>query len=160
MFPRVPARSAPRVRVLLRTGRGHLRLRRDQAREFGFSTLACASTGNLANAVAAHAARAGMEAYVFIPSDLEAGKVLGSAIYAPTLVGVDGNYDQVNRLCAELGDRNGWAFVNINVRPYYSEGSRTLAFEVAEQLGWRAPDRVIVPVASGSLFTKIWKGFN
>lgn len=131
-----------------------------KAREFGFSTLACASTGNLANSVAAHAARAGMEAYVFIPSDLEAGKILGSAIYAPTLVAVDGNYDQVNRLCAELGDRNGWAFVNINVRPYYSEGSKTLAFEVAEQLGWRAPDHCVVPIASGSLFTKIYKGFG
>jgi len=130
-----------------------------KAREFGFSTLACASTGNLANSVAAHAARAGMEAYVFIPADLEAGKVLGSAIYAPTLVAVNGNYDQVNRLCAELGERNGWAFVNINVRPYYSEGSRTLAFEVAEQLGWRAPDHCVVPIASGSLFTKIYKGF-
>ncbi len=130
-----------------------------KAREFGFSTLACASTGNLANSVAAHAARAGMEAYVFIPADLEVGKVLGSAVYAPTLVAVNGNYDQVNRLCAELGERNGWAFVNINVRPYYSEGSRTLAFEVAEQLGWRAPDHCVVPIASGSLFTKIYKGF-
>jgi threonine synthase len=130
-----------------------------KAREFGFSTLACASTGNLANSVAAHAARAGMAAYVFIPADLEVGKVLGSAVYAPTLVAVNGNYDQVNRLCAELGERNGWAFVNINVRPYYSEGSRTLAFEVAEQLGWRAPDHCVVPIASGSLFTKIYKGF-
>ena len=131
-----------------------------KAREFGYTTLACASTGNLANSVAAHAARAGMEAYVFIPADLEAGKVLGSAIYAPTLVAVDGNYDQVNRLCVELGERNGWAFVNINVRPYYSEGSRTLGFEVAEQLGWRAPDHCVVPIASGSLFTKIYKGFT
>jgi threonine synthase len=131
-----------------------------KAREFGFSTLACASTGNLANSVAAHAARAGMEAYVFIPADLEAGKILGSAIYAPTLVAVDGSYDQVNRLCAELGDKNGWAFVNINVRPYYSEGSKTLAYEVAEQLGWRAPDHCVVPIASGSLFTKIYKGFT
>ena len=131
-----------------------------KAREFGFSTLACASTGNLANSVAAHAARAGMESYVFIPSDLEAGKVLGSAIYHPNLVAVDGNYDQVNRLCAELGDRNGWAFVNINVRPYYSEGSRTLGFEVAEQLGWRAPDHCVVPIASGSLFTKVYKGLT
>ena len=131
-----------------------------KAREFGFSTLACASTGNLANSVAAHAARAGMESYVFIPSDLEAGKVLGSAIYAPTVVAVDGNYDQVNRLCAELGDRNAWAFVNINVRPYYSEGSKTLAYEVAEQLGWRAPAHCVVPIASGSLFTKIYKGFT
>jgi threonine synthase len=131
-----------------------------KAREFGFDTLACASTGNLANSVAAHAAHAGMKSVVFIPSDLESGKVLGSAIYAPTLVAVDGNYDQVNRLCAELGDKYGWAFVNINVRPYYSEGSKTLAFEVAEQLGWQAPDHVVAPIASGSLFTKIHKGFN
>jgi threonine synthase len=131
-----------------------------KAREFGFDTLACASTGNLANSVAAHAAHAGMDAYVFIPADLESAKILGSAIYAPTLVAVDGNYDAVNRLCAELGDKYGWAFVNINVRPYYSEGSKTLAFEVAEQLGWRAPDHVVAPIASGSLFTKIHKGFN
>ena len=130
------------------------------ARQFGFTTLACASTGNLANSVAAHAAKAGMDSYVFIPSDLEQGKVIGSAIYAPTLVAVDGNYDDVNRLCAELGDRNNWAFVNINMRPYYAEGSRTLGFEVAEQLGWRAPDHCVVPVASGALFTKIYKGFE
>jgi len=131
-----------------------------RARELGFNTLACASTGNLANSVAAHAARAGMEAYVFIPADLEQGKVLGSAIYNRTLVAVDGNYDELNRLCAELGDRYPWAFVNINVRPYYSEGSKTLAFETAEQLGWRAPDHCVVPIASGSLFTKIYKGFK
>jgi threonine synthase len=131
-----------------------------KALEFGFDTLACASTGNLACAVAAHAARAGLKAYVFIPANLEAGKILGAAIYNPTLVAVDGNYDEVNRLCSELADRYGWAFVNINMRPYYSEGSKTLAFEVAEQLGWRAPDHVVVPVASGSLFTKIWKGFH
>jgi threonine synthase len=131
-----------------------------KALEFGFDTLACASTGNLACAVAAHAARAGMKAYVFIPANLEAGKILGAAIYNPTLIAVDGNYDEVNRLCSELADRYGWAFVNINMRPYYSEGSKTLAFEVAEQLGWRAPDHVVVPVASGSLFTKIWKGFH
>jgi threonine synthase len=131
-----------------------------KAREFGFDTLACASTGNLANSVAAHAARAGMQCYAFIPGDLESGKVLGSAVYAPTLVAVDGNYDQVNRLCAELGDKYGWAFVNINVRPYYSEGSKTLAFEVAEQLGWCAPDHCVAPIASGSLFSKIYKGFN
>jgi threonine synthase len=101
-----------------------------------------------------------MEAYVFIPSDLEAGKVLGSAIYAPNLVAVDGSYDDVNRLCAELGDKYKWAFVNINMRPYYSEGSKTLGFEVAEQLGWRAPDHCVVPVGSGSLFTKIYKGLT
>ncbi len=131
-----------------------------KARELGYSTLACASTGNLANSVSAHAARAGMEAYVFIPSDLESGKVLGSAIYAPNLIAVDGNYDEVNRLCTEVADRYPWAFVNINVRPYYSEGSRTLGFETAEQLGWRAPDHCVVPIASGSLFTKIYKGLK
>jgi len=131
-----------------------------RARELGFTTLACASTGNLANSVAAHAARAGMQAFVFIPADLEAGKILGSAIYRPTLVAVDGNYDQVNRLCAELGDKYPWAFVNINVRPYYAEGSKTLGFETVEQLGWRVPDHCVVPIASGSLFTKIYKGFK
>ncbi len=131
-----------------------------RARELGFSTLACASTGNLANSVAAHAARAGMQAFVFIPADLEQGKVTGSAIYAPTLVAVDGAYDDVNRLCSELADRYPWAFVNINVRPYYAEGSKTLGYEVAEQLGWQAPDHCVVPMASGSLFTKIWKGLK
>jgi len=132
-----------------------------KARELGFDTLSCASTGNLACAVAAHAARAGMRACVFIPAGLEAGKVLGAAIYNPILIAVDGHYDDVNRLCSEIADRyDRWAFVNINVRPYYSEGSKTLAFEVAEQLGWRAPDHVVVPIGSGSLFTKVWKGFN
>ena len=131
-----------------------------RAREFGFPTLACASTGNLANSVAAHAAKAGLEAFVFIPHDLEQGKVLGSAIYARRLIAVDGSYDQVNRLCAEVGDKYGWAFVNINVRPYYAEGSKTLGYEVAEQLGWRAPDAAVVPMASGSLFTKINKGLH
>ena len=131
-----------------------------RARQMGFETLACASTGNLANSVSAHAARAGMRAVVFIPHDLEAGKVLGSAVYAPTIVSVNGSYDDVNRLCSELADDRNWAFVNINVRPYYSEGSRTLAFEVAEQLGWRAPRQCVAPMASGSLFTKIHKGFE
>ncbi|MBI2865419.1 MAG: threonine synthase [Chloroflexi bacterium] len=131
-----------------------------KALEFGFETLACASTGNLACAVAAHAAKAGMEAYVFVPSDLEQGKIVGAAIYQPTLVAVDGTYDEVNRLCSELADRSGWAFVNINVRPYYAEGSKTLGYEVVEQLGWRTPDQAVVPIASGSLFTKIWKGYN
>ena len=130
------------------------------ARDFGFDTLACASTGNLAGSVAAHAARAGIKCYVFIPADLEIGKVVGAAIYGPTLVAVNGSYDDVNRLCSEIADRYGWAFVNINVRPYYSEGSKTLGYEAAEQLGWRAPDHAIVPAASGSMFTKIWKGFN
>ena len=131
-----------------------------KAREFGFDTLACASTGNLAGSVAAHAARAGMRAFVFIPADLERGKILGAAVYGPTLVAVDGSYDDVNRLCSELSDNYNWAFVNINMRPYYAEGSKSLGFEVAEQLGWRAPDNCIVPGASGSLFTKIWKGLN
>jgi threonine synthase len=131
-----------------------------KAREFGFTTLACASTGNLANAVSAHAARAGMEAFVFCPSDLEPGKLLGSKIYGANLVAVDGSYDDVNRLSAELGDKYKWAFVNINVRPFYSEGSKTLGYEVAEQLGWRAPDHCVVPLASGSLYGKIWKGLH
>ncbi len=131
-----------------------------RARELGFEKLACASTGNLANSVSAHAAAAGMEAVVFIPHDLEAGKIVGSSIYGPTLVKVQGNYDAVNRLCAELSSTYPWAFVNVNVRPYYSEGSKTLGFEVAEQLGWRAPDHCVVPIASGSLFVKIKKGFE
>ncbi len=131
-----------------------------KAREFGFDTLACASTGNLANSVAAHAARAGLRALVFIPADLEMGKVVGSAIYGPTLVAVEGSYDDVNRLCSELAERYPWAFVNINVRPYYAEGSKTLGYEVCEQLGWRIPDHCVVPVASGSLFTKIYKGMK
>ena len=131
-----------------------------RARELGYEKLACASTGNLANSVSAHAARAGMEAVVFIPHDLELGKVLGSSIYGPTLVKVRGNYDAVNRLCAELSANYNWAFVNVNVRPYYSEGSKTLGFEVAEQLGWRAPDHCVVPIASGSLYVKIKKGLD
>jgi threonine synthase len=131
-----------------------------RARELGYDKLACASTGNLANSVSAHAAAAGMEAVVFIPHDLELGKVLGSSIYGPTLVKVRGNYDAVNRLCAELAGGYNWAFVNVNVRPYYSEGSKTLGFEVAEQLGWRAPDHCVVPIASGSLFVKIRKGLQ
>ena len=131
-----------------------------KAREFGFKTLACASTGNLANSVSAHAASAGLEAYVFIPSDLERGKIVGSSVYGAMLVAVDGSYDEVNRLCAELADKTDWAFVNINMRPYYAEGSKTLAYEVAEQLGWRAPEHVIAPMASGSLFVKIWKGLQ
>ena len=131
-----------------------------KALEFGFDTLACASTGNLACAVAAHAARAGMRAVVFIPADLEYGKVIGAAIYAPIMVAVKGTYDEVNRLCSEVADNYPWAFVNINMRPYYSEGSKTLAYEVAEQLGWRLPHHAVVPSASGSLYTKIWKGFN
>ena len=131
-----------------------------RARQFGFEGIACASTGNLANSVAAHGASAGMETFVFIPDDLEEGKVVGSAIYAPTLVMVEGSYDDVNRMCTELSQGRSWAFVNIKVRPYYAEGSRTLAYEVAEQLDWRAPAHCVVPMASGSLFTKVWKGFQ
>lgn len=131
-----------------------------RAKELGFSTVSCASTGNLANSTAAIAAYAGLECYIFIPSDLESGKVLGSLIYNPTVMAVEGNYDQVNRLCSEVADRYGWGFVNINLRPYYSEGSKTLAFEVAEQLGWQLPDQVVVPLASGSQYGKIYKGFN
>src|SRR4030066_2084297 len=131
-----------------------------RAKELGFTSVACASTGNLANSVAAHAAEAKLQCYVFIPGDLEAGKILGSLIYAPTVVAVNGNYDDVNRLCSEVAGEYNWAFVNINIRPYYAEGSKTLAFETAEQLGWKAPEHVVVPVASGSLLTKIWKGFN
>ena len=131
-----------------------------KALEFEFDTLACASTGNLAGSVSAHGAKAGMPTMVFFPSDLERGKILGAGIYGATLVAVDGTYDQVNRLCSELADNHRWAFVNINMRPFYSEGSKTLAYEVAEQLGWRAPDACVVPGASGSLFTKIYKGMN
>ncbi len=131
-----------------------------KAKEFGFDTVACASTGNLACSVAAHAAKSGLKAYVFVPADLEQGKMLGAAIYGPTLIAVNGNYDDVNRLCSEISDRYRWAFVNINIRPYYSEGSKTLGYEVAEQLGWRAPEHAVVPVASGSLLSKIWKGLN
>lgn len=131
-----------------------------KALEFGFDTLACASTGNLAGSVAAHAARAGMKAYVFIPADLERGKIVGAAVYGPTVIAVDGSYDDVNRLCSELSDNYNWAFVNINMRPYYAEGSKTLGYEAAEQLGWKAPDNCIVPVASGSLLTKIYKGLK
>lgn len=131
-----------------------------RARELGFTTVSCASTGNLANSTAAIAAHAGLRCCVFIPADLEAGKVLGTLVYNPTLMAVEGNYDQVNRLCCEVANSHGWGFVNINLRPYYSEGSKTLAFEVAEQLGWRLPDHVVAPLASGSLYTKICKGFR
>jgi threonine synthase len=151
-----------------------------RARELGFQTIACASTGNLANSVAAHGAALGLDSYVFIPADLEEQKVLATGVYGTKLVGVKGNYDDVNRLCTELcaeqlddsdaaqsgeagrraGRRSEWAFVNINLRPYYAEGSKTLAFEIAEQLGWELPDRCVVPIASGSLFTKIARGFE
>jgi threonine synthase len=131
-----------------------------KARELGLTVAACASTGNLANAVAAHAAKAGMPACVFIPADLEQGKVVSTAVYGAHLVAVKGNYDDVNRLCAEIAANYPWAFVNVNVRPYYSEGSKTLAFEVVEQLGWTYPDHVVVPIASGALLTKVRKGFE
>ncbi|MBV9473528.1 MAG: threonine synthase [Solirubrobacterales bacterium] len=131
-----------------------------RARELGFQTIACASTGNLANAVAAHAAAAGLESYVFIPADLEEQKVLATGVYGTHLVAVRGNYDDVNRLCTELSGEHEWAFVNINMRPYYSEGSKTLAFETVEQLGFQLPDRVVCPIASGSLFTKVARGFE
>jgi len=131
-----------------------------KARELGFDVVACASTGNLANAVAAHAAAAGLDSYVFVPADLEEQKILATGVYGTRLVAVRGNYDDVNRLCTELSAEHPWAFVNVNLRPYYAEGSKTLAFEVAEQLGFELPDRVVSPVASGSLFTKIARGFE
>jgi threonine synthase len=131
-----------------------------RAKELGFTTVSCASTGNLANSTAAIAAHAGLECYIFIPSDLEAGKVLGTLVYNPTVMAVEGNYDQVNRLCSEVANSYGWGFVNINLRPYYSEGSKTLGFEVAEQLGWQLPDHVVAPLASGSMYGKVYKGFQ
>ena len=130
------------------------------ARRLGFDTAACASTGNLAQSVAAHAARAGMAAFVFVPADLEAAKLQATAVYAPQLVAVRGTYDDVNRLCAEIAGERGWAFVNVNVRPFYAEGSKTLGFEIAEQLGWRLPDHVVAPMASGAMLVKIDKGFG
>jgi threonine synthase len=131
-----------------------------KAREFGFETIACASTGNLANAVAAHAAAAGLDSYVFVPSDLEEQKLLATGVYGTNLVGVRGSYDEVNRLCTELSQTRPWAFVNVNLRPFYAEGSKTLAYETVEQLGWTLPDRVVCPIASGSLFTRIARGFE
>lgn len=131
-----------------------------KAKEFGFDTVACASTGNLGNSVSAHAAASNLKGYIFIPADLELGKVVGSLIYAPNLIAVEGNYDDVNRLCSEIATNYNWAFVNINLRPFYAEGSKSYAFEIAEQLGWKYPRHVIVPAASGSLITKIWKGFQ
>src|ERR671916_657046 len=131
-----------------------------KARELGFQVVACASTGNLANSVAAHAAAAGLESYVFIPSDLEEQKVLATGVYGTNLVAVRGNYDDVKRVCTELSAEHEWAFVKVNLRPYYAEGSKTLGYEIAEQLGWKLPDRVVVPIASGSLFTKIARGLE
>jgi threonine synthase len=131
-----------------------------RAKELGFDTVACASTGNLANSVAAHGARAGLKRYIFIPADLEMGKIVASLIYQPTLVAVEGTYDEVNRLCAEIGAKYPWAFVNINIRPYYAEGSKTYGYEIAEQLGWHAPQHIVIPAAGGSLITKIGKAFK
>jgi threonine synthase len=131
-----------------------------KAKELGFETVACASTGNLANAVAAHAAAAGLDSYVFVPADLEEQKLLATGIYGTNLVGIRGTYDDVNRLCTELSQTHPWAFVNVNLRPYYSEGSKTLAFETIEQLGWDLPDRIVGPIASGSMFTKLAKGIR
>jgi threonine synthase len=131
-----------------------------KAKELGFDTVACASTGNLANAVAAHAAAAGLDSYVFVPADLEEQKLLATGIYGTNLVGIRGTYDDVNRLCTELSQTHPWAFVNVNLRPYYSEGSKTLAFETIEQLGWSLPDRIVGPIASGSMFTKLAKGIR
>jgi threonine synthase len=131
-----------------------------RAKEFGFDTISCASTGNLGCSVAAFGGVSGMRAVVFIPADLEPSKIVGIGAYGPTLIAIDGSYDDVNRLCAEISTTHRWAFVNINLRPFYSEGSKTLGFEVAEQLGWRAPDHVVVPIASGSLLCKIYKGLH
>jgi threonine synthase len=131
-----------------------------KARELGFRTVGCASTGNLANAVAAHSAAAGLDSYVFVPADLEEQKLLATGVYGTQLVGVKGTYDDVNRLCTQLAGDRDWAFVNVNLRPYYSEGSKTVAYEIVEQLGWELPDRVVCPIASGSLFTRIGRGFD
>ncbi|OGW82710.1 MAG: threonine synthase [Omnitrophica bacterium RIFCSPLOWO2_01_FULL_45_10] len=131
-----------------------------KAKEFGFNVVACASTGNLANAVASQARAARLKSYIFIPSDLEMTKIVGTLIYGPTLVAVEGNYDEVNRLCSEIASKYKWAFVNINIRPYYAEGSKTFGYEIAEQLGWKAPRHIIAPCAGGSLITKIWKALK
>src|ERR1035437_7601225 len=131
-----------------------------RAKELGFEIVACASTGNLANSVAAQAASAGLKSYVFIPSDLEQGKILNSLIYGANVICIKGHYDEVNRLCAEIAGKFDWAFVNMNMRPYYAEGSKSMAYEIAEQLGWRLPQHTVVPMASGSLLTKIHKGYQ
>lgn len=131
-----------------------------KAIEFGFKVVSCASTGNLANSVAALAAEGGLESYIFIPHDLEQGKILSTLIYGAKLIGVKGSYDEVNRLCSEIAENYPWAFVNINIRPFYSEGSKTFGFEIAEQMGWKLPQHIVVPMAGGSLITKIWKGLK
>ncbi len=131
-----------------------------QAKAFGFQTVSCSSTGNLANAVAAQAARLGLEALIFIPADLEPAKILGTQVFGARLIPISGNYDQVNRLCSQIAENYKWGFVNINLRPYYAEGSKTVGYEIAEQLGWRLPDNIVVPMAGGSLITKIFKAFG
>ncbi|UCD35601.1 MAG: threonine synthase [Nitrospiraceae bacterium] len=131
-----------------------------KAREFGFNTVACASTGNLAHSVSAHGAAGGFKRFIFIPATLERSKIVASLVYQPNLIAVDGNYDDVNRLCSEVANKYRWAFVNINIRPFYAEGSKTQGYEMVEQLGWRVPDVIVVPCASGSLLTKIWKSFK
>ncbi len=131
-----------------------------KAKEFGFDTVACASTGNLAHSVSAHGAAGGFKRFIFIPASLERSKIIASLAYEPNLIAVDGNYDDVNRLCSEVANKYNWAFVNINIRPFYAEGSKTQGYEIVEQLGWKAPDAVVVPCASGSLLTKIWKSFK
>src|SRR5256886_7009434 len=131
-----------------------------KAREFGFKTVGCASTGNLANSVAANAAAAGLESYIFVPADLEPTKILGTSIYGAKVIGVTGTYDEVNRLCTQVAFKYGWGFVNINLRAFYAEGSKTLGFEIAEQLGWRTPQHVVVPMAGGSLIGKVKKAFQ
>lgn len=131
-----------------------------KAKEFGFKTVACASTGNLANAVASLATSGRLESYIFIPRDLEQAKIIGTSVYGGRLIGINGSYDDVNRLCSEVAGKFGWAFVNINMRPYYAEGSKTFGFEIMEQLGWRVPRHIVIPMASGSLLTKIWKSIK
>lgn len=131
-----------------------------KAKEFGFDTVSCASTGNLANSVSAHAARSGLRCFIFIPADLEQGKVIGSTIYNPEAVAIRGNYDDVNRLCTEIAQKYGWAFVNINIRPFYTEGAKTYGFEIAEQLGWKVPKHIVVPTAGGTILPKIAKAFR
>ena len=131
-----------------------------KAKEFGFKIVACASTGNLANSLAANAAACGMESYVFIPHDLEQTKIMGTLVYGTNVIAIRGNYDEVNRLCSEIAGKYGWAFVNINIRPYYAEGSKAYGYEIVEQLGWRTPRHIIVPMAGGSLITKVWKAFH
>ena len=156
-----PSCTSRTTRSTIRRSRTRIascRSRRRKAVELGFPVFGCASTGNLAGSVAAHAARLGLPCYVFIPHDLEPAKILGAAIYRPHVVAVEGNYDDVNRLCTQIADRYGWGFANINLRSYYAEGAKTMGFEIAEQLGWRYPDHIVSPVAGGTLLPRIYKG--